>query len=201
MSNVRLISKLLEACVDEEQIQAMNRNEVLIEYAEIVAAGKDKPPVAVSPVAYDPEVEKQRLAFEINKYEQERKLKTRELELKERELEEARRRAEEEKIESRARYESETRLREKELQNQMDRDNASKSIVSRTKAYADALKGTIVRMPADVVHLLTYFKDVERLFGSFEIPATLQAQLLRPYLDDKAKLLVARMDPAKASAR
>jgi len=81
----------------------------------------------------------------------------------------------------------------------MDRDQASKSIVSRTKAYADALKGTIARMPADVIHLLTYFKDVERLFASLEIPAALQAQLLRPYLNDKAKLLVARMDPAKAS--
>ena len=130
MSNVRLIPKLLEAGLDEEQIQAMNRNELLTAYAELVAALNDKPPGAASPVAYDPEVEKQRLEFEMKKYEQERELKAREFELKERELEEAKRKtdlketelvearriAEEENFESRARYEYEMRLRERELQ-------------------------------------------------------------------------------------
>ena len=82
---------------------------------------------------------------------------------------------------------------------QEDRDKISKSLVSKTKVYADALKGTIARMPLDVVHLLTYFKDVERLFARFEVPGELQAHLLRPYLNDKAKILVSRMNPDLAN--
>jgi len=35
----------------------------------------------------------------------------------------------------------------------------------------------MIRMPVDVVHLITYFKDVERLFAEFEVPAELQAHL------------------------
>ena len=50
-------------------------------------------------------------------------------------------------------------------------------------------------MPLDVVHLLTYFKDVEWLYARFEVPGELQAHLLRPYLNDKGKILVSRMDP------
>jgi len=36
--------------------------------AEIVAAGKDEPPIAARPMEYDPQLEKQRLEFEIRKY-------------------------------------------------------------------------------------------------------------------------------------
>ena len=72
MSNIRLMSKLIGAGVDEETIQAMGRPELLAAWAEIVAAGKDEPPIAARPMGYDPELEKQRLEFEIRKYEQER---------------------------------------------------------------------------------------------------------------------------------
>jgi len=63
MSNVRLISKLLESGEDEDTVQAMSRTELMSAWAEIVAAGKDKPPVTPSPVVYDPEIERQRLDF------------------------------------------------------------------------------------------------------------------------------------------
>ena len=56
-------------------------------------------------------------------------------------------------------------------------------------------KGTLARMPEDVVHLLTYFKDVERLFARFEVPNELHAHLLRPYLTERAIILVSRMNP------
>ena len=72
MSNIRLMSKLIGAGVDEETIQAVGRPELLAAWAEIVAAGKDEPPIAARPMGYDPELEKQRLEFEIRKYEQER---------------------------------------------------------------------------------------------------------------------------------
>jgi len=75
-----------------------------------------------------------------------------------------------------------------------DRDVAHKSIVHRAKLFGDAMKNTIARMPTDVVELVSYFKDVEQLFTNFEVPNDLKAQLLRPYLNEKAKTLVARMD-------
>jgi len=65
--------------------------------------------------------------------------------------------------------------------------------------YADALKGTIARIPTGVVHLLTYFKDVEQLFDRFKVPQELKAHLLCPYLNDKAKILVSRMDSKLAN--
>jgi len=55
-------------------------------------------------------------------------------------------------------------------------------------------------MPAEVVHFLTYFKDVERLFEKFQVPDELKAHLLRPYLNEKAKILVSRMDPEKSNS-
>jgi len=42
MSNIRLSAKLLEVGVDESQIQAMDRAQMIAAWAEIVLAGKDK---------------------------------------------------------------------------------------------------------------------------------------------------------------
>ena len=66
MSSLRLSAKLLDAGLDETQIQAMDRNQMMAAWAELVVAGNDKPtvsPAAVSSVGYDPELEKQRLEF------------------------------------------------------------------------------------------------------------------------------------------
>ena len=104
----------------------------------------------------------------------------------------------EEEKEERLRYEAEMRLKETELQIQLDRDRMNKTLANRTTVYADALKGTMARMPMDVVHLLTYFQDVERLFTRFEVPDELRAHLLRPYLNEKGKIL-SRMDPQLAN--
>ena len=206
LSTVRLISKLLGIGMTEEKVQAMDRSEMLNVWAEMVAAGKDEPIAYVNPVTYDPELERQRLEFEMKKFEQESEHKRREIQLKELELDERRKREDatakredEDREERRRRYEEEMRLKERELQIMIDRDRVSKTLVSKTKAYADALKGTMARMPIEVIHLLSYFKDVEQLFANFEVPGELRAQLLRPYLNEKAKILVSRMDPAKTS--
>jgi len=139
---------------------------------------------------YEQEVEerRQREEREADERRQKDELKRRELEIREMRLQA-----------NRKRYDDELRLREQELQIQRERDRLSKSLVSRTKLFGDALKGTMARMPVEVVHLLTYFKDVEQLFVKFEVPDELKAQLLHPYLNEKAKLLISRMDPTKAS--
>ena len=162
-------------------------------WAEMVAAGKDKPTAVASPVAgligYDPKLERKRLDFEITKYEQEREDRKLREEKEKKEREDAR--------EFRL---HEIKLKEKELQIQLDREKTSQSLVNKTKLYADAMKGSISQMPVEVVHFLTYFKDVERLFEKFEVPDELKAHLLRPYLNEKAKILVSRMDPEKSNS-
>ena len=81
MSTEYLVLKLTKAGVDEEAILKMSREQLMAAWAELVATGKDKPVAAVgskvlgpsaSSVYYDPEIEKQRLAFEIQKYEEEK---------------------------------------------------------------------------------------------------------------------------------
>ena len=71
MSALRLSAKLLEAGIDEAQIQAMNRGQMMAAWAELVADGKDKPPVPVA-AGYDPELERQRLDFEMRRFEEEK---------------------------------------------------------------------------------------------------------------------------------
>jgi len=72
MSNIRLSAKLLEVGVDESQIQAIDRAQMIAVWAEIVLAGKDKPIIVSNPVGYDPELERKRIEFEMKKYEEEK---------------------------------------------------------------------------------------------------------------------------------
>ena len=262
LSDLRLRAKLLEAGVDEDAVSQMDRKALSNAWAEIVAAGKDQTSSATSsivspPVAYDPEVEKHRIARETElrlkelalkekefeerirreeierqeklrreemereerlrreEIEREEKLRREEIEREEklREREERLRREEIEREEKERERELKLRelalkeremeerkvLKERELLLQMERENANKSVVHRAKLFGDAMKNSIVRMPIDVVELGSYFKDVEQLFASFEVPEDLRAQLLRPHLNEKAKTLVARMDPAQST--
>ena len=73
----------------------MERAELMTTYAELLASGKLKvSPGAVGGVAYDPEVEKEKLAFEIQKWEAEieerRRKEEREDEIRRQEAEERR---------------------------------------------------------------------------------------------------------------
>ncbi len=257
MTDLKLTAKLLEAGMEEHLVTQMDRNALMNAWAEIIAAGKEKGSVAGGASAaantstcYNPELEKQRLAFEME-------LKMKEFALKEKEYEDRRRREEEEreerkrreeeereerkrkeeeereerkrKEEERQRREEEEReerkrreeaelelkrkeialkereiedqrvMKERELQLARERDNSNKTIVHRAKLFGDAMKNTIAHMPTDVVELVSYFKDVEQLFVNFGVPEDLKAQLLRPYLNEKAKTLVSRMDPAHST--
>jgi transposase InsO family protein len=222
LTTSRLRANLVDSGVEEETVAQMDRTSLVNAWAEIVAAGGEGTSTSATittPVGavYDPEVEKQRIALEME-------IKLRELALKEKEFEERRRKEDlerelkEKEFEEKKRMEElerELRLRElalkereleerrvvkeRELALQMERENANKSVVHRAKLFGDAMKNTIARMPMDVVELGSYFKDVEQLFTNFEVPEDLRAQLLRPHLNEKAKTLVARMDPAQST--
>jgi len=81
MSTEYLVLKLTKAGLDKETILKMSRDHLMAAWAELVATGKDMPTAAVGAKAlgipaasihYDPELEKQRLAFEMQKYEEEK---------------------------------------------------------------------------------------------------------------------------------
>ena len=72
MSDARLISKLTQAGYSSEQIETMNREALMIMWAEAIVAGKEANAAAAhSKVGYDPELEKQRLAWEIKRFDEE----------------------------------------------------------------------------------------------------------------------------------
>jgi len=72
MSDKRLRIKLISTGFDEEVVFGMERAELITAYAELLASRKLKvSPGAVGGVAYDPEVERERLAFEKQKWEAE----------------------------------------------------------------------------------------------------------------------------------
>ena len=78
MSDERLRVKLISARFDEDVVfGGMERAELITTYAELLASGKLKvSPGAVGGVAYDPEVERERLAFEQRKGDVKKKERT-----------------------------------------------------------------------------------------------------------------------------
>ena len=70
---------------------------------------------------------------------------------------------------------------------------------AQIKKYGDALRGAIGRIPTDPADLPSFFDNAERLFDEIKAPLAYRAQLLMPYLSDKARVLVGRMDQTKAS--
>jgi len=73
------------------------------------------------------------------------------------------------------------------------------SKVYQAKLFSDALRGTMPRMPSDPIEMMAYFQTVEKLFVDFEVKEALKVHLLKPHLTEQARVLVAKMDPAKCS--
>ena len=81
MSNERLMTKLVAFGYDQELVWTWERDQLLKRYVEVIlAGGKPKPVIPV----VDSELEKQRLAFEMRKWEQEIKWQKQTREKKER---------------------------------------------------------------------------------------------------------------------
>lgn len=70
---------------------------------------------------------------------------------------------------------------------------------AQMKKFGDALRGAIGRMPTEPTDLPAFFDNTERLFDNINLPLSYRAQLLMPYLTDKARALVGRMDHSKSS--
>ena len=78
MSNDRLRVKLIAAGYDEDEVLGYERDDLMSLYAGVLASGKPK----AGPVGYDPELERQKLAFEKAKWETEQRRWEAEMEAK-----------------------------------------------------------------------------------------------------------------------
>ena len=77
MSDTRLVSNLTKAGVSQDELDTMDRPAMLNRWAELLVAGAGKPATAaatVTPVTYNVEIEKERLALEKFKLEAQFKL-------------------------------------------------------------------------------------------------------------------------------
>ena len=63
----------------------------------------------------------------------------------------------------------------------------------------DALRNTITKMPSEGIDVVSWFVSIDKLFEQLNVPADLQAILIRPYLLDRAKLLMSKCDPTHSA--
>ena len=99
MPTLRLQTKLLGIGFEEETVEAMDRPALLDAWANAILAGKDKPkpvvaPTPAAPLAYDAQLEKQKLDFDKMRFEEEMRFKQDELKLKREEQQRLEREAE-----------------------------------------------------------------------------------------------------------
>jgi hypothetical protein len=232
MSKERLVVKLLKAGLEEEAIVEMSREQLVNAWAELVAADREQPKEALAAAAagkalgYDVDLERQRLAFKIKKFEREialneerlareaaekKEMLAREAAEKEERLAAERKREEREAAEKKERLEreetaqrlreAELRLQEEQLARQKERDawdrDRKKMPAAQAKFFGDVLKNVMPKFPSDMADAPIFFAKVEKLFNSFSVPGELQSKLLMPYLNEKAKSLFMRLDKDK----
>ena len=88
-------------------------------------------------------------------------------------------------------------LKRQELAHQIDRDKAEDerrdSSVAKGKLFGDAMRASAIRMGADPIDAISFFRNVEQLFHVYGVPSALQAILIRPFLNEKAKSILGKL--------
>ena len=184
MFTARIFIKLTRLGLSEETLSSLERAELWQMYAELVATGRDQVPLLQAKQSVMILKSKNsRLGFEMKKFQNELAIRQQELDLK--------------KVELPIRKDNEIESNEiKRRQSERDRLETARhnSIVSRTKAFSQALSKSLPRMPTDPIDLPGFFQNIEHLFHSFEMPENVQSSLLCSCLSDKARFLITRMD-------
>lgn len=228
MGQTRLVTKLTEAGYTEDVLDSMDRTAMLNAWAECVASGQDKPKAPSYSLGYDVDLERQKLAFEIRRFEAQEKSRADEVETREiaRQVELAR--IEQEFVNAkklkRMEIESQEKQKEAELkllsENQelkrMELESNEKqknaelklmfekhalkreerdNVVNRAKRYGDAIRTSLFHMGQETLEIISFFRHAEGVFNRYEVPDDLKADLIQPYLNQKSRLIVGRMDP------
>jgi len=79
-------------------------------------------------------------------------------------------------------------LRKREFEQQIFRDKGEDerkdSAVAKGKLFGDAMRASAIRMGADPIELISFLRNCEELFAVYGVPASLQAILIRPFLNE-----------------
>lgn len=165
---------------------------------------------------FEAEAEERRLARETEA--EERRL-AREMEAEERRVarEEAakavaweRKRLDEERAERQKQREDEAerakqQLVELQLANSLQREamdkeiGKSESVVSVLKQYGEAIRNSLDKMLDNPTELIVFFDSVERVFSDLKVPEKFKVTLVKPYLNERASMLVNRLTGSEAS--
>jgi len=195
-STFRLQRNLCRAGIPEDSVEVMERQTLMETWATLVASGRDQP---VEGGTLDPQFEQQRLSFEREKWLTECE------ERKQREAWEQRRwEAEMNDREERRKLDKEILLHKQEKRElekanlELNKQRLKEDDATRLKKFSEALKGAIPRQTNDPLETVAFFRAVERLFLDYKVPNDLQATIVRPFLSDRSKNLVAKMDPDKS---
>ena len=96
--------------------------------------------------------------------------------------------------EERALQEKELAVREEELHRLHNKDKERRGLLTlRTKQYFDAFKGLWHKLPNASVEVIGYFKHLEGLFETYEVPADITPKLFQVHLNQKAKSMIVRL--------
>ena len=69
----------------------------------------------------------------------------------------------------------------------------------QAKLFGKAMKASAFTMTNDPLDLVPFFSHIEQLFGELRIGYELKVKLLRPYLNERANMFVARLDVTKSN--
>ena len=102
------------------------------------------------------------------------------------------------------RHEETRQLRElenKRFQAELDRDERAKAnsqlLGSRLRKATDAIRGALYPMPIEASEVAPYLAQMDRVFDSCEVEEDLRANLLTPYLTERARKAVLGMTPTE----
>ena len=57
------------------------------------------------------------------------------------------------------------------------------------------MRASAIRMGADPIELISFLRNCEQLFAVYDVPASLQAILIRPFLNERARTYLTKLDP------
>ena len=192
-------------------------------WAEAIVAGKEASAAAAHiKVGYDPELEKQRLAWEMKRYDEEReyqrarddeereytrKKKEEEIEITKKEI--ALKEANIKKVETdhelrrlceNAQFKlkiDELKLRQEEVARQVARDSIEKardeSVVTKMRILEMPMRGTAFKMSHDPVELIPCFDHNENSFHDLKVDENIKVKLIRPFLNNRVRSLQSRI--------
>ena len=219
MATDRLRAKLAKAGFEESQLSTMARESMLdacanlsLKEQELTApAAVAAAATAVPTIGYDVELEKKRLEFEMMKFQEEMALKReklireaekqereeqRQLEKREREVKEQEERLALYKLQEQELYMKQTQWEWQKSHDTRERER-QQTPAAQVKFFGNVLKNVMPKFPTDVADIPIFFEGIDNLFDSFEVPEALQAKLLLPYLSDRAKSLLLRLEHTK----